>query len=71
MAKSKVRWNKKAVAKAAKHPRRRSKVEVFKDSRGHWRFRIVAGNGEVIAQSEGYTRRYTAKLGAKRVLAAS
>lgn len=35
-----------------------------------WYFHIVAGNGEIIAQSEGYTRRFTAVQGAKRVLAA-
>lgn len=35
-----------------------------------WYFHIVAGNGEIIAESEGYTRRYTATLGAQRVLAA-
>jgi uncharacterized protein YegP (UPF0339 family) len=31
------------------------KFEVFKDSKGEFRFRLKAPNGEIIATSEGYT----------------
>ena len=30
------------------------KFEVFKDSKGEFRFRLKAGNGEIIAVGEGY-----------------
>jgi uncharacterized protein YegP (UPF0339 family) len=33
-------------------------IEVYEDMKGEWRWRMVAGNGEVIATSgEGYTRK--------------
>jgi uncharacterized protein YegP (UPF0339 family) len=42
------------------------KAIIFKDKAKEWRFRIVAGNGEIIASSEGYKRKgdatHTAKL---------
>ncbi len=31
------------------------KFEVYKDKKGEFRFRLKAGNGEIIATSEGYT----------------
>ncbi len=31
------------------------KFEVYKDGRGEFRFRLKAGNGQVIATGEGYT----------------
>ncbi len=31
------------------------KFEIFKDSKGEFRFRLKAPNGEVIAVGEGYT----------------
>lgn len=31
------------------------KFEVYKDAKGEFRFRLKAGNGEIIATSEGYT----------------
>jgi len=34
------------------------KFEIFKDSKEEWRFRLVAGNGEIVAQSEGYTQKH-------------
>lgn len=37
------------------------KVEVFEDSAGQHRWRIVAGNGEIVAQSEGYASAGNAK----------
>lgn len=30
------------------------KFKVFKDSKEEYRFRLVASNGEIVAQSEGY-----------------
>ena len=36
-----------------KHP----KFEVYTDKAGEYRFRLKARNGEIIAASEGYTRR--------------
>jgi len=32
-----------------------AKFEVYKDSKGEYRFRLKAANGEIIATSEGYT----------------
>lgn len=29
--------------------------EIFQDVDGLWRFRFVAGNGEIVCQSEAYT----------------
>lgn len=42
-------------------------IELFK-GRGKkpWRFRAIARNGEIIGQSQGYTRRHSARLGARR-----
>jgi uncharacterized protein YegP (UPF0339 family) len=34
--------------------------ELFHDSEGLWRFRIKAANGEIITQSEAYSRRVDA-----------
>ncbi|MEA2774421.1 MAG: uncharacterized protein QOD93_7383 [Acetobacteraceae bacterium] len=31
------------------------KFDLYKDSRGEFRFRLKAGNGEIIATGEGYT----------------
>ena len=33
------------------------KFEIYKDKAGEFRFRLKAGNGEVIAVSEGYTQK--------------
>ena len=33
------------------------KFEIFKGEDGNWYFRIVARNGKVIANSEGYERK--------------
>lgn len=41
---------------------RRAHFEIFRDSRGDWRWRLRAGNGRVIADSgEGYASRWNAK----------
>jgi uncharacterized protein YegP (UPF0339 family) len=39
------------------------KFELYKDSRGEFRFRLKAGNGEVIASSEGYSSKSAAQNG--------
>ena len=39
------------------------RYEVFEDDAGEWRWRLIAGNGEVVAQSEGYTRKEDAARG--------
>ena len=40
--------------------RARHRIELFKDSSKAWRFRIIARNGQIVAQSEGYRRRVDA-----------
>lgn len=37
------------------------RFELFKDSAGEWRFRLIARNGETVAQSEGYKRKIDAQ----------
>ncbi|MDE0011472.1 MAG: YegP family protein [Candidatus Poribacteria bacterium] len=39
------------------------KFELFKDSRDEYRFRLKAGNGEIILRSEGYTTKAGAENG--------
>jgi hypothetical protein len=39
------------------------KFELYKDKRGEFRFRLKAGNGEIILVSEGYKDRSSAKNG--------
>ena len=39
------------------------KFEVYKDKAGEFRFRLKAGNGEIILASEGYKRRSSAMNG--------
>jgi uncharacterized protein YegP (UPF0339 family) len=41
-------------------------VEIYRDRRGKYRYRVKAGNGEIISQSQAYTRRWTATRGAQR-----
>lgn len=39
------------------------KFELYTDARGEFRFRLKAGNGEVIAVSQGYSSKSGAKNG--------
>lgn len=39
------------------------KFEIFKDNAGEYRFRLRAGNGEIIANSEGYTSKNACEKG--------
>jgi hypothetical protein len=41
--------------------------EVYESRDGNFRWRLKAGNGEIVAISEGYTTRYSAKRSAERV----
>jgi len=41
--------------------------EVFKDNAGEFRFRLKAPNGEIIAKSEGYTRKNSCLNGIESV----
>ncbi len=43
------------------------KFELYKSSNGEFRFRLKAGNGEIIATSEGYTSKASAKNGIESV----
>ena len=43
------------------------KFEIFKDKRGEFRFRLKAGNGEIILASEGYKRKASCKNGIESV----
>ena len=37
------------------------RFEIFKDKKGEWRFRLIAKNSQVIAQSEGYKKKGSAR----------
>lgn len=47
-----------------KHP----KFEIYTDKKGETRFRLKASNGQVIAASEGYTRKAACKNGIESVI---
>ena len=40
-----------------------ARYDVFKDKSGEWRWRVKAANGEILAQSEAYTRKEDAIRG--------
>jgi uncharacterized protein YegP (UPF0339 family) len=46
----------------------KKRIELYR-SNGEWRFRFVAGNGEIVAQSEGYENRADALHAAELVRA--
>ena len=43
-----------------------TKLHVFQGHNGQWSWRAKARNGEIISQSEGYSRRDSAQRGALR-----
>lgn len=47
----------------ASHP----KFQIFRDGRGHFRFRLTAPNSEVIATSEAYATRAGCRRGIRSV----
>lgn len=44
-------------------------VQIYKDrgKRQPWRYRVIAGNGEIVAASEGYSTRWSARRAAKKL----
>lgn len=45
---------------------RREKFEIYRDKAGEWRWRLIARNGKIVADSgEGYKRSGGAKRGIK------
>ena len=44
-----------------------AKFELYKDSRGEFRFRLKVGNGEIIATGEGYKSKAGAMNGIESV----
>lgn len=38
------------------------KIEIFKGKKQQWYFRLVAGNGKIVAQSEGYQSRFSVRM---------
>lgn len=48
-----------------------AKFEIFKDSANEFRFHLKAANGEVVAQSEGYTSKQSAQVGIEAVRTAA
>lgn len=43
------------------------KFEIYQSSNGEYRFRLKAANGEIIASSEGYSSKASAKNGIESV----
>ncbi|MBU2575959.1 DUF1508 domain-containing protein [Patescibacteria group bacterium] len=43
------------------------KFDIYLDRAGEYRWRLVASNGEIVAVSESYTTKYSAKRSAERV----
>jgi uncharacterized protein len=52
---------------AAPQPGDNDYTEIYQDPNGGWRWRRKAGNHEVIASSEAYTRKEDAERSARRV----
>ncbi len=44
-----------------------AKFEIYKDKAGEYRFRLKAGNGEVIATGEGYSSKQACENGIESV----
>lgn len=44
-----------------------ARFNIYVDRAGQHRWRLIANNGEVVAVSEAYTTRYSAKRSAERV----
>ena len=43
------------------------KFEVYEDKSGQWRFRLKAGNGEIVASGESYPTKDGARKGCEAV----
>jgi hypothetical protein len=46
----------------------RTRIEIYSDSDGQWRGRLKAGNMEIVASSESYTRKEGAIRWARRLV---
>ena len=47
---------------------RKGKLEIYKDARAEWRWRLKSSNGRIIATSgEGYTRQHDCEEAQKKV----
>lgn len=44
-----------------------TKFVIYRDVAGQYRWRLVASNGEIVAVSESYIAKYSAKRSAERV----
>ncbi|TGK35785.1 YegP family protein [Leptospira andrefontaineae] len=44
-----------------------AKFVIYKDAKGEYRFRLKAGNGEIIASSEGYSSKQACENGIESV----
>jgi uncharacterized protein YegP (UPF0339 family) len=44
-----------------------TKFELYRDVKKQYRWRLIAGNGEIVATSESYTELSSAKRSAERV----
>lgn len=42
-----------------------SKIEIYQDAAGEWRWRLKASNGRIVASGEGYKTKAGAKQGAQ------
>ena len=47
------------------------KFEIYKDKAGKYRFRLKAGNGEIVASGEAYETKASAKDGVQAVINAA
>jgi uncharacterized protein YegP (UPF0339 family) len=47
------------------------KFEIYEDKAGKFRFRLKAGNGEVVASGEAYETKASAKAGCEAVMNAA
>lgn len=43
-----------------------ARIDVYQDTAGEWRWSLVAGNGEVVAQGESHTRKEDAERAARK-----
>lgn len=47
--------------------KRKTRFEIFRGAMSDWYFRLVASNGQIICQSEGYTTKQNCKRGIEAV----
>lgn len=48
---------------------KRSRIEVFRDGAGEWRWRFLAPNGKIMADSaEGYKTKFGASIAAQKLI---